>query len=57
MTLQQAQELRTAGKHKQAREVLVELARSSPVDAVVQYGMSLMRLMSCWMNGKLARAT
>lgn len=37
MTLQQAQELRTAGKHEQAREVLVELARSSPTDAVAQY--------------------
>ena len=37
MTLQQAQELRTAGKHEQAREILIELARGSPIDAVVQY--------------------
>jgi tetratricopeptide (TPR) repeat protein len=37
VTLQSAQELRAADKHEQAREVLVNLARSSPADAVVQY--------------------
>jgi hypothetical protein len=37
MTLPSAQELRAAGKHEQARELLVSLARRFPVDAVVQY--------------------
>jgi tetratricopeptide (TPR) repeat protein len=37
VTLQHAQELRSAGKHEQAREVLVSLANQSPSDAVVQY--------------------
>jgi tetratricopeptide (TPR) repeat protein len=37
MTLRSAQELRAAGKHEQARELLVSLARRFPVDAVMQY--------------------
>ena len=37
MTLPSAQELRAAGKHEQARELLVSLARRFPVDAVMQY--------------------
>ena len=37
MTLQKAQQLRAAGRHEQAREVLIDLARNEPVDAVVQY--------------------
>lgn len=37
MTLQRAQQLRAAGRHEEAREVLTALARSQPADAVVQY--------------------
>ncbi|MCL6263181.1 tetratricopeptide repeat protein [Craterilacuibacter sp. RT1T] len=37
MTLQEARELRTSGKHKEARELLLALAHKHPDDVVVQY--------------------
>ena len=37
MTLQQAKELRAAGKHEQARELLLGLAREFPADSAIQY--------------------
>lgn len=37
MSLESARQLRAAGGHEQARELLVELARTSPEDAATQY--------------------